>query len=151
MLDDETIEKLSKVDKEIKSLMLLFHFFFIDEILEKLRAGINYQDSLTQLGYFRKYLDITPYDYLPPLNPSQDDIKWLKKNVKNFNVEHLFYQPLVSPNVKRVISILRKLVNDLIKRYGKIDQIIIGNSKRIKYKNRRRTNQKNLKQIVKKR
>ena len=134
LLDDKTIEKLSKVDKGNKESYASFSLLFIDEILQKLRAGINYQDSLTQLGYFRKYLDITPYDYLPPLNPSQDDIKWLKKNVKNFNIEHLFYQPLVSPNVKRVISILRKLVNDLIKRYGKIDQIIIETARELNSK-----------------
>lgn len=125
ILDDETIEKLSKVDKGNKESYASFSLLFIDDILQKLRAGINYQDSLTQLGYFKKYVGIEAYDYLPPLNPSQDDIKWLEKNVKNFKVEDLFYQPLISPNVKRVISILRKLVNDLIKRYGKIDGIII--------------------------
>ena len=107
---------------------------FIDEILQKLRTGISYQDSLTQLGYFRKYIGIEAYDYLPPLNPSQDDIKWLEKNVKNFKVEHLFYQPLISPNVKRVISILRKLVNDLIKKYGKIDEIIIETARELNTK-----------------
>ena len=134
ILDDETIEKLSKVDKGNKESYASFSLLFIDDILQKLRVGMNYQDSLTQLGYFRKYLDITPYDYLPPLNPSQDDIKWLEKNVKNFKVEHLFYQPLVSPNVKRVISILRKLVNDLIKRYGKIDEIIIETARELNTK-----------------
>lgn len=125
ILDDETIEKLSNVDKGNKESYASFSLLFIDEILQKLRTGISYQDSLTQLGYFKKYIGIEAYDYLPPLNPSQDDIKWLEKNVKNFKVEHLFYQPLISPNVKRVISILRKLVNDLIKKYGKIDEIII--------------------------
>lgn len=134
ILDDETIDKLSKVDKGNKESYASFSLLFIDEILKKLRDGKTYQESLIELGYFRKYLDITPYDYLPPLNPSKDDIKWLEKNVKNFKVEHLFYQPLVSPNVKRVISILRKLVNDLIKRYGKIDQIIIETARELNSK-----------------
>lgn len=134
ILDDETIDKLSKVDKGTKESYASFSLLFIDETLEKLRCGETYQDSLTQLGYFRKYLDITPYDYLPPLNPSKEDIKWLEKNIKNFKVEHLFYQPLVSPNVKRVISILRKLVNDLIKKHGKIDQIIIETARELNSK-----------------
>lgn len=134
LLDDKTIKKLSNVDKGNKESYASFSLLFIDEILQKLRSGESYQDSLTQLGYFRKYLDITPYEYLPPLNPSKEDIKWLEKNVKNFKVEHLFYQPLVSPNVKRVISILRKLVNDLIKKYGKIDQIIIETARELNSK-----------------
>ncbi|WP_419771025.1 MAG: type II CRISPR RNA-guided endonuclease Cas9 [Candidatus Marinarcus sp.] len=134
ILNDETIEKLSKVDKGTKESYSSFSLKFIDEILQKLREGETYQDSLTKLGYFKKYLDITPYDYLPPLNPSQEDIKWLEKNVKNFKREHLFYQPLVSPNVKRVISILRKLVNDLIKKHGKIDQIIIETARELNSK-----------------
>lgn len=134
ILDDETIKKLSNVDKGNKESYASFSLLFIDEILQKLRTGISYQDSLTQLGYFRKYIGIEAYDYLPPLNPSQDDIKWLEKNVKNFKVEHLFYQPLISPNVKRVISILRKLVNDLIKKYGKIDEIIIETARELNTK-----------------
>ncbi|RXJ66197.1 type II CRISPR RNA-guided endonuclease Cas9 [Halarcobacter ebronensis] len=134
ILSDETIERLSKVDKGTKESYSSFSLLFIDEILQKLRDGKTYQDSLTQLGYFRKYLDITPYDYLPPLNPSKEDIKWLEKNIKNFKVEHLFYQPLVSPNVKRVISILRRLINDLIKKYGKIDQIIIETARELNSK-----------------
>lgn len=134
ILDDVTVEKLSNVNKGNKGFYASFSLFFIDEILQKLRAGESYQNSLTQLGYFKKYLDITPYDYLPPLNPSSDDIKWLEKNVKNFKVEHLFYQPLISPNVKRVISILRKLINDLIKKYGKIDEIIIETARELNTK-----------------
>ncbi|WP_428023254.1 type II CRISPR RNA-guided endonuclease Cas9 [Arcobacter sp.] len=134
VLDDETIDRLSKVDKGNKESYASFSLLFIDEILQKLRSGENYQDSLTQLGYFKKYVGIEAYDYLPPLNPSKEDIKWLEKNVKNFKVEHLFYQPLVSPNVKRVISILRKLVNDLIKKYGKIDQIIIETARELNSK-----------------
>ena len=134
LLDDETIKKLSNVDKGNKESYASFSLLFIDEILENLRDGISYQDSLTKLGYFKKYIGITPYDYLPPLNPSPDDIKWLEKNVANFKPEHLFYQPLVSPNVKRVISILRKLVNDLIKKYGKIDQIIIETARELNSK-----------------
>jgi CRISPR-associated endonuclease Csn1 len=134
ILSDETIEKLSKIDKGNKESYASFSLLFVDEILQKLRTGESYQNSLTQLGYFRKYLDITPYDYLPPLNPSSDDIKWLERNVENFKVEHLFYQPLISPNVKRVISILRKLVNDLIKKYGKIDEIIIETARELNTK-----------------
>lgn len=125
LLSDEVIEKLSKVDKGTKESYASFSLLFIDEILQKLKDGKSYHDSLSELGYFKKYLNMKAYDYLPPLNPSFDDIKWLEKNISNFKREHLFYQPLVSPNVKRVISILRRLINDIVKRYGKIDQIII--------------------------
>jgi len=134
LLDDETIDKLSKIDKGTKESYASFSLLFINALLIKMKEGKNYQDSLTELGYFRKYLNIKPYDYLPPLNPSKDDIKWLEKNVKNFNREYLFYQPLISPNVKRVISILRKLINDLIKKHGKIDQIIIETARELNSK-----------------
>ncbi|MGM0520193.1 MAG: type II CRISPR RNA-guided endonuclease Cas9 [Campylobacterota bacterium] len=129
LLSDDVIVKLSKVDKGTKESYASFSLLFIDEILQKLKEGKSYHDSLSELGYFKKYLDMKAYDYLPPLNPSFDDIKWLEKNISNFKREHLFYQPLVSPNVKRIISILRRLVNDIIKRYGNIDQITIETSR----------------------
>lgn len=134
ILSDKTIEKLSKVDKGNKESYASFSLKFIDEILQKLEEGKTYQDTLVELGYFKKYLQMQPYSYLPPLNPSIEDINWLEKNIPNFNREHLFYQPLVSPNVKRVISILRKLVNYLIKKYGKIDKIIIETARELNSK-----------------
>jgi len=124
-LTTEIIDKLSKINKGTKDSYSSFSLLFIEQILAKMKEGKSYHDSLSDLGYFKKYLDVEAYEYLPPLNPSNDDIKWLEKNIENFKREHLFYQPLVSPNVKRVISILRRLINDLIKKYGKIDKIII--------------------------
>lgn len=134
LLNDEIITSLSKVNKGTKDSYSSFSLFFIDEILQKMREGKAYHDSLTDLGYFKKYLEVEPYTYLPPLNPSDDDIKWLEENIESFKREHLFYQPLVSPNVKRVISILRKLINDLIKKYGKIDKIIIETARELNSK-----------------
>ena len=99
-----------------------------------MKKGTLYHTALEELGYFKRYTKMEAYDYLPPLNPSKEDIKWLEKNIKNFKADELFYQPLVSPNVKRVISILRRLVNELISRYGKIDKNIIETARELNSK-----------------
>lgn len=133
ILNEEQIEKIVNINKA-KSSYLSFSLKFIDEILQKMKKGISYQTALEELGYFKRYTQMEAYDYLPPLNPSKEDIKWLEKNVKNFKAEQLFYQPLISPNVKRVISILRRLVNELISKYGKIDKIIIETARKLNSK-----------------
>jgi len=134
LLTNEIIKELSKVSKGAKDGYASFSLCFIEEILEKMRLGKSYHNALVELEYFRKYLDMKPYSYLPPLNPSEKDLIWLEKNIANFKREHIFYQPLVSPNVKRVISILRRLVNDLISQYGKIDKIIIETTRELNSK-----------------
>ena len=130
---DEQIEKIANINKNSSS-YISFSLKFINEILEKMKKGISYQDSLTELGYFRKYTNIKAYDYLPPLNPNSEDIEFLKNKIPDFNPQELFYQPLISPNVKRVISILRRLINELIKRYGKIDKIVIETARELNSK-----------------
>ncbi|MFY9075494.1 type II CRISPR RNA-guided endonuclease Cas9 [Malaciobacter mytili] len=151
LLTNEIIDKLSSVDKGNKESYASFSLLFIDEILKKIKEGKNYQDSLSELGYFKKYLNMEPYTYLPPLNPSKKDIKYLQKKIKYFQIEHIFYQPLVSPNVKRVISILRRLINDLLVKYGKIDQIIIETARELNSKKEeekiKETQSKNKKEI----
>ena len=107
-----------------------FSLKFINEILEKMNTNnLSYDKSLEELGYFSKYINMQPYNYLPPLNPTIKDIKWLENNISDFKKEELFYQPLIPKKVKRVISGLRRLVNELIKNYGKIDEIRIETSK----------------------
>ncbi|QKF72642.1 CRISPR/Cas system-associated RNA-guided endonuclease Cas9, type II-C [Aliarcobacter faecis] len=133
ILSEEQIDKIANINKA-KSSYLSFSLKFIDEILQKLKNDISYQTCLEELGYFKRYTQMEAYNYLPPLNPSIEDIKWLEKNVKNFKSEQLFYQPLISPNVKRVISILRRLVNELISKYGKIDKIIIETARELNSK-----------------
>ncbi|MCK9161971.1 MAG: type II CRISPR RNA-guided endonuclease Cas9 [Arcobacter butzleri] len=133
ILNDEQIEKISNLNKA-KSSYLSFSLKFINQILDKMKKGTLYHTALEELGYFKRYTKMEAYDYLPPLNPSKEDIKWLEKNIKNFKADELFYQPLVSPNVKRVISILRRLVNELISRYGKIDKIIIETARELNSK-----------------
>lgn len=124
ILTDEQIEKIANINKNSSS-YLSFSLKFINEILEKMIKGISYQDTLKELEYFKKYTKMKAYDYLPPLNPNDEDCERLSQIIKDFKKEQLFYQPLVSPNVKRVISILRRLINELIKRHGKIDKIVI--------------------------
>lgn len=103
-----------------------FSLKFANEVLELMtKEGKMHSEALDSLGYNSKYLDMPSYDYLPPLEPSKADIEWLQKNISYFDTKHLFYQPMMSPKVKRVIGILRKLVNALIKQYGKIDEIRI--------------------------
>lgn len=133
LLSDEQIEKIANINKNSSSYMS-FSLKFIDELLQKMKKGISYNDSLTEFGYFKRYTNMKAYDYLPPLNVSEDDINWLKKHIPNFNSEELFYQPLISPNVKRVISILRRLINELISKYGKIDKIIIETARELNSK-----------------
>ena len=134
LLNNDIIKELSRVSKGTKETYASFSLCFIDEVLEKMNLGKTYHDSLVELGYFRKYLEMKPYSYLPPLNPSEKDLIWLEQNIENFKREHIFYQPLVSPNVKRVISILRRLINALISKYGKIDKIIIETARELNSK-----------------
>ncbi len=107
-----------------------FSLKFTDEVLECIKKeGKIHYEALKSLDYYAKYLDMPSYSYLPPLEPSKVDIQWLKANIEGFNTNHLFYQPMMSPKVKRVISILRKLINALIKEHGKIDDIRIETAK----------------------
>jgi len=103
-----------------------FSMEFIREVLNLMsEKNIGHHDALDDLGYFCKYTSMPSYKYLPPLEPTKADIKWLQENISYFDTKHLFYQPMISQKVKRVISILRKLVNELIGRHGYIDEIRI--------------------------
>lgn len=134
LLSKETIKKLANAKKGSGGLYSSFSAKFASEILLFMRDGEKYQNSLEKLGFFSKYLNMKPYSYLPPLDPSKQDIEWLKKHVQGFETKHIFYQPLVSPIVKRIISILRKLINELIKKYGKIDKIVIESARELNSK-----------------
>lgn len=112
-----------------------FSLRFINEILETMNnQNKTYYEATQILNYNAKYLNMPIYDYLPPLEPTNADIQWLEKNVAGFKKEHLFYQPMLSPKVKRVIGVLRKLVNELIRKYGKIDEIRIETAKTLNTK-----------------
>ncbi len=112
-----------------------FSLKFANELLALMNnEGKIHSDALDALGYNSKYLNMPSYDYLPPLEPSKADIQWLQKNISYFDTTHLFYQPMMSPKVKRVIGILRKLINELMKKYGKIDEIRIETAKELNSK-----------------
>ena len=123
-LSDDFIEEIALLDG--MDGFGSFSLRFINEVLELInQENKSFHEALEALGYFSKYLDMPVFDYLPPLEPTSSDIKWLERNIPYFKTQYLFYQPMVSPKVKRVISILRKLINELIKKYGKIDEIRI--------------------------
>ena len=107
---------------------------FSQEILENMQKGSTFSEALEELNYFDKYLNMPTYNYLPPLNPTKADIKWLHDNIPYFDEKHLFYSPNTSKTVVRIVSVLRKLVNDIIKKYGKIDEIILEGSKELNTK-----------------
>ena len=112
-----------------------FSLKFASEVLVLMNKKEKiHSEALDLLGYNSKYLDMPSYDYLPPLEPSKADIEWLQKNIPHFETKHLFYQPMMSPKVKRVIAILRKLINELIAKYGKIDEIRIETAKEMNSK-----------------
>jgi CRISPR-associated endonuclease Csn1 len=112
-----------------------FSLEFITEVLELINnKNKTFHEALEALEYFSKYLNMPSYDYLPPLEPTKVDIKWLEENISYFDTKHLFYQPMMSPKVKRVISVLRKLINEIIKKYGKIDEIRIETAKEMNSK-----------------
>jgi len=112
-----------------------FSLKFANEVLELMHEKeLIHSEALEKLGYNSKYLDMPSYDYLPPLEPSEADIAWLKENITYFDTRHLFYQPMMSPKVKRVIGVLRKLINELIKKYGKIDEIRIETARELNSK-----------------
>lgn len=112
-----------------------FSLEFITEVLKLINnKNKTFHEALEELEYFSKYLNMPSYDYLPPLEPTKADIKWLQENISYFDTKHLFYQPMMSPKVKRVISVLRKLINEIIKKYGKIDEIRIETAKEMNSK-----------------
>lgn len=112
-----------------------FSLKFTNELLEIIKTkNRTFHESLEDLGYYSRYLNMPIYEYLPPLDPTKADIKWLKKNIPYFQENHLFYQPQISPKVKRVISVLRKLINELIKKHGKIDEIRVETAKELNSK-----------------
>lgn len=109
-----------------------FSLRFINEILEVMNnENKTYYEATNSLGYDSLYVGMPKYDYLPPLEPAEHDIKWLKEKLPYFKKEHLFYQPMIAPKVKRVLSILRKLINELIEKYGHIDEIRIESAREL--------------------
>ncbi len=121
-----------------------FSLKFTNEVLEVMKYDSKtHSEALESLGYNSKYLNMPTYDYLPPLEPTKADIEWLQKNIEYFETKHLFYQPMISPKVKRVISILRKLINGIIKKHGRIDEIRIETAKEMNSKNEKEKIDKN--------
>ena len=123
-----------------------FSLEFANEVLALMNKEEKiHSEALNSLGYSSKYLGMPSYDYLPPLEPSKKDIEWLKENISYFDTKHLFYQQMMSPKVKRVVAVLRKLINELISKYGKIDEIRIETAKEMnseKEKDKIKDNQK---------
>ncbi len=132
-LDKNFAKKLSKLEN--MDGFSSFSLKFIDEVLNKMKhEDKTHHEALESLGYYSKYVDMPSYDYLPPLEPTKKDIEWLKQNIDSFDTKHIFYQPMMSPKVKRVIAVLRKLINSLIEKYGKIDEIRIETAKEMNSK-----------------
>jgi len=141
-LDDEFVQKIALLNN--MDGFASFSLKFINEVLDVMKKkGKTHHESLESLGYYGKYLNMPTYDYLPPLEPTKADIAWLQKNVPYFKTKHLFYQPMMSPKVKRVISILRKLINEIIARYGRIDEIRIETAKEMNSKTEKEQIDKN--------
>ncbi len=128
-IENDFVEELALLDN--MDGFASFSLKFTNEVLDVLKKKAkSHSEALEGLGYYSKYLCMPIYDYLPPLEPTKKDIEWLYENIKYFDSKHLFYQPMMSPKVKRVISILRKLVNELIAKYGRIDEIRIETAKK---------------------
>jgi len=148
-LDDDFIQELALL--EHMDGFASFSLEFTNEVLEVMKSeNKTHHEALEQLGYFSKYLKMPKYDYLPPLEPTKKDIEWLEKNIKGFQKQHLFYQPKMSPQVKRVIAVLRKLINEIIKEYGHIDEIRIETAKEMNSKSEKEKIEKNQKKDKKK-
>ena len=148
-LDDEFIQELALL--EHMDGFASFSLEFTNEVLEVMKSeNKTHHEALEKLGYFSKYLEMPKYDYLPPLEPTKKDIEWLEKNIKGFQKQHLFYQPKMSSQVKRVIAVLRKLINEIIKEYGHIDEIRIETAKEMNTKSEKEKIEKNQKKDKKK-
>ncbi len=127
-LDENFVKTMAKLEN--MDGFASFSLEFTSEVLEKMKKEEKtHHDALESLGFYSKYVGMPTYDYLPPLEPTKADIEWLEKNLNYFKSEHLFYQPIMSPKVKRVLAVLRKLINEIIKTYGKIDEIRIETAK----------------------
>jgi len=141
-IDDSFVEELALLDN--MDGFSSFSLKFTNEVLNAMKKNNkSHYEALASLGYYSKYLSMPIYDYLPPLEPTKKDIEWLYENIKGFESKHLFYQPMISPKVKRVISILRKLINELIAKYGHIDEIRIETAKEMNSKTEKEKIDKN--------
>ncbi len=140
--DDAFVESMANLEN--MDGFASFSLKFTNEVLELMnRDSKTHHEALESLGYYSKYLNMPTYDYLPPLEPTKADIEWLQKNISYFESKHLFYQPMISPKVKRVISILRKLINEIISKYGRIDEIRIETAKEMNSKTEKEKIDKN--------
>jgi len=141
-LDDDFVQELADLNN--MDGFASFSLKFTNEVLEMInKENKTHHEALESLGYYSKYVGMPTYTYLPPLEPTKADIKWLQENISYFDTKHLFYQPMMSPKVKRVISILRKLINDIIKKYGAIDEIRIETAKEMNSKTEKEKIDKN--------
>ncbi len=113
-LDSETIEKLSKIkiEKDYASLSQRA----IKKLLPHMREGLQYHEACEKVGYehnlFSKEVEI--YDELPAPNR------------------------IANPIVMSALHQLRKVVNDIVKHYGKPDQIKIEVAREMKMPAERR-------------
>lgn len=141
-IEDEFAQELAYLDN--MDSFASFSLKFTNEVLAKMKdEDKTHYEALASLGYYSKYLGMPTYDYLPPLEPTKKDVEWLYENVKGFENKHLFYQPMISPKTKRVIAVLRKLVNELIVKYGRIDEIRIETAKEMNSKTEKEKIDKN--------
>jgi len=68
-----------------------FSLKFANEVLELMQKGVIRSKALEELGYKSRYLNMPTYSYLPPLEPTLKNIKWLQSNLPYFQAQHLFY------------------------------------------------------------
>jgi len=141
-LDEELINDFSLLEN-IDG-FAAFSLQFTNEILELMqKKSKTHHEALETLGYYSKYIGMPKYDYLPPLEPTKKDIEWLEDHLEYFKTSHIFYQPMVSPKVKRIIGVLRKLINEIINKYGAIDEIRIEGARELNSKNEQEKIDKN--------
>lgn len=129
ILTPQEIELIASLDTSKRSYKA-FSLKFIGEILAKMRQGTPYHETLEQLGYFSRYTQMQPYTSLPPLNPSESDLAQFPQEQRR----ELYYQAVVSPAVRRAIGIVRRLVNELLKRHGRIDKIVVETARELNSK-----------------
>jgi len=121
-------------DAEIDELALLDFKGFgklsietMQSMMPLMKNGSTPYDAKKECG-FTLITNTQKIDFLPPLNCTQEYIsEVLSKKVPSLDIENFipFYDALGNPVVSRVISVLRKIINQIIVDYGIPDQIVV--------------------------
>ena len=121
-------------DKSVKSLSQLNFSGFgrlsietMQSMIPLMRSGKTPYEAKKECG-FTLNTNTQKLNFLPPLQCDKDYIEnVLSKKIKDFNKDSFipFYDATNNPIVNRVVSVLRKVINQIISDYGVPERIVV--------------------------